>query len=221
MTDVLTFAAPRVRFAPDIELSRGGDGRTVRGIIVPWDTPTVVDDGSGPYAEAFRAGAFDEYLGSVGIERVKFLGHHKRNENPLGRATLLRNDAAGQYAELYVSKTLAGDESLELIRDGVLDGFSVGFSPVLTERVGDVSYRTSARLSEVSLVTFPAYSDARVAGVRSNDLSIDVPDGGAPGAGEQAVSAGSGDEAPDVTVRGLNKFQIAAAVALRSPLRKD
>lgn len=206
------FTAPLIRFAPDIELASGGDGRTIRGIIVPWDRAAQVQDveEDGPYFEAFAPGAFDEWIASVGVERVKFLGHHKRDQNPLGRATLLRNDAAGQYGEFYVSKTAAGDDILELVRDGVLDAFSIGFTPGTHRKLGEVTYRTAASLNETSIVTFPAYADARVAGVRNApDLSVLLAE---QGAGESPVSGGSGE--PTAEPRGWNRFQTAAAVAL-------
>jgi HK97 family phage prohead protease len=214
------FTAPLIRFAPDIELVRGGDGRTVRGIIVPWDTVAQVQDveEDGPYYEAFRAGAFDEWIAAVGVERVKFLGHHKRDANPLGRATLLRNDAAGQYGEFYVSRTGAGDEMLELVRDGVLDAFSIGFSPVNAETVGDVTYRTRANLNETSIVTFPAYADARVAGVRNAPDLPTLLAAHASGAGESSVTDGSGDPAGSERT-GMTPNERDRAIAL-STLRK-
>ena len=214
------FAAPLVRFTPDIELAKGGDGRTIRGIIVPWDRVAQVQDveEDGPYFEAFRAGAFDEWIAAVGVERVKFLGHHKRDQNPLGRATLLRNDAAGQYGEFYVSRTSAGDESLELVRDGVLDSFSIGFTPVNAEVMGDVTYRTSANLNETSIVTFPAYADAKVSGLRGAPDLPSLLAARAAGAGESSVSDGSGDLA-ELVRTGMTPNERARAIALAS-LRK-
>ena len=38
------------------------------------------------------------------------------------------------YGEARVSKTAAGDEVLELVRDGALDSFSVCFQPI-TDRI--------------------------------------------------------------------------------------
>jgi hypothetical protein len=67
-----------------------------------------------------------------------------------------------------VSRTNAGDEALELIRDGVVDAFSVGMKPV-QEREPRRGYveRTEVKLLEASLVGFPAYEGARIAGIRS------------------------------------------------------
>jgi HK97 family phage prohead protease len=155
-------------FAGDLAIR--SDGRTVLGIAVPWHTPTrVSDDGRRSYMEAFAPGSFARTIAERG-DRVKFLALHATGTMPLGRATLLREDAAGLYAELRVSKTAAGDEALELIRDGALDGLSIGFTPVRHRRDGDVTVRTEVGLREISAVTFPAYDGARIAAVRSADI---------------------------------------------------
>lgn len=183
-----------VRFAPDVEVQRGGDGRTVHGILVPWDTPTRVFDQFGPtgqpapYDEAVARGAFPDAVANP--QRVKFLGHHNKRVNPLGRGSMIRDDAAGLYGEFYVSKTVAGDEVLELVRDGALDAFSVGFSPVDSVDRGGVWTRTRGLLNETSIVTFAAYPDALVGGVRAQDLPpVEL----GSGVGEPSVEDGSGD----------------------------
>lgn len=145
--------------------SSSDDGRTVVGVAVPFDTPTDV----GGYHEAFTCGAFARTIAERGPGRVKVLAQHAATANPIGRATVLREDPTGLYAELRISKTQAGDEALELIRDGALDGLSIGFTPVRESqdpRTG-VVHRVEVRLHEISLVNFPAYDTARVAHVRS------------------------------------------------------
>lgn len=156
---------------PDLEVR--SDGRTVHGVAVPWDTPARVNDGFGPYTEVFRKGAFERTIRERG-HKVKALANHDRRSLPLGRANLVREDAAGLYTEVRVSKTRAGDEALELVRDGALDAFSVGFIPV-REREGPdgLVERTEVRLNEVSLVAFPAYDGAAIAGIRGDDLPVD------------------------------------------------
>src|SRR5215210_5590499 len=104
----------------DLEI-RGEDGRTVTGIAVPWDTPTEVRSMAGEFTETFRRGAFDRTIRERGPQRVKFLAEHDRRSLSLGRAELVREDTAGLYVEMRASKTQAGDEALELIRDGALD----------------------------------------------------------------------------------------------------
>lgn len=156
-------------FAADLEIRSDGEGRTVHGIVVPFDTPTRVSDGGPSYDEAFQRGAFTKTIVERG-DRVKLLSQHNSLVNPLGRATALREDAAGLYGEFYVSRTTAGDEALELLRDGALDSFSVGFTPIKHVKRAGVMWRTEVALREASLVTFPAYAGALVGGVRSLNL---------------------------------------------------
>lgn len=157
-------------FVSDIEVRSDGEGRTVHGIVVPFNKVAKVRDFWGPsYDEAFQKGAFTKTIAERG-NRVKLLSQHDSQSNPLGRATLLREDEAGLYGEFRVARTAAGDEALELIREGALDSFSVGFKPIKEETRGDaknpVLWRTEVAMREASLVTFPAYEDALVGGVR-------------------------------------------------------
>lgn len=151
----------------DLEIR--GDGRTVYGLAVPFDRETNVNDGYGPYREVFRNGAFTKTL-HEGADRVKFYTNHSHRQNklPIGRALTLRQDTAGLVGEFRVSKTTDGDEALELVRDGVLDSFSVGFAKVKerADKNGLVE-RIEVKLREVSLVAHPAYEGALVAGVRT------------------------------------------------------
>ena len=160
--------------AHQADLEIRGDGRTVVGIAVPFDAPTSIRDASGSYMEVFRRGAFAKTIRERG-DRVKFLAQHDRRAMPLGRATLLREDGAGLYAEFRVSQTRDGDDALALIRDGALDALSIGFRPVkdVWNRDRSMVERTEARLDEVSAVSFPAYDGALIAGVRTaaTDLS--------------------------------------------------
>jgi HK97 family phage prohead protease len=160
MTDNISRA-----FTGDIEVRASAEGRTIAGIIVPWDQKARVSDGGPSYDEMFRRGSLAKTIRER-ADRVKFLSQHNARTNPLGVARVLREDAAGAYGEFVVSKTQAGDEALELVRDGALDSFSVGFTPVKHEKRDGVVVRTEVRLNEVSLVTFPAYEDARVLAVR-------------------------------------------------------
>lgn len=160
-----------IRAFPNGDLSLGRDGRTVLGVAVPFGVPTDVNDGYGPYREEFRRGAFTRTIAERG-NRVKALALHNRQRMPIGRATLLREDPAGLYAELRISQTVAGDEALELVRDGALDGLSIGFNGIREERGPDGTViRTEVRLNEISLVAFAAYDGAVITGVRSESLT--------------------------------------------------
>ena len=156
-------------FAADIEIRSDGTGRTVHGIVVPYGQVARVSDGGPAYDEMFASGAFSRDLQARAgdYSRVKLLFQHDSN-NPIGRATNLREEAAGLYGEFQITPEAArGGEALSLLRDGVLDSFSVGFRGLAHERRDGIVVRTKAALREASLVTFPAYAGALVGGLRA------------------------------------------------------
>lgn len=152
--------------AADVEVR---DGRTVAGILVPWDTPARINP---KLTEGFRSGAFDRQMERP--FRVPFSrGHLGPNGTmggqAVGRLTMLRNDKRGLYGEARVSQTEAGDELLTLLRDGVYEALSIGFrdmAPNLPDVQG-ITWRTAANLTELAVVVTPAYEDAYVTEVRT------------------------------------------------------
>ena len=137
--------------------------RTVIGRAVPYDQPTDV----GGYKEAFQKGAF----GAI-KRNLPLLYQHSE---PVGKITTTRDADDGLHIAARISQTPRGDEVLTLLRDGVLDSFSVGFQPKNSKRNEDgVVVRTGAVLREVSIVTFPAYEAAQVSAVRSNEREATV-----------------------------------------------
>lgn len=160
-------------FVADIEIRSDGTGRTVHGILVPYNTPARVSDGGPAYEEMFAPGAFarDIEARNGDYRGVKFLYQHQHDE-PIGRAVELRDDASGLFGAFRVAKTSKGDEVLELLREGVLDSFSIGFRPIDPApgdplNINEPVVRVKAGLRETSVVTFPAYAGALIAGVRA------------------------------------------------------
>jgi len=155
-------------YTTELEVRSDGDGRTIQGIVVPYGQTARVSDGGRPYEERFQRGAFSQYLHRNPIDKraVRLLSQHKP-DMPLGRATDLHETDAGLFGAFRVSDTAHGRDQLELVRDGVLGAFSVGFTPVQERRDGSTTIRTEVALREVSLVTFPAYEGAVVTGIRS------------------------------------------------------
>lgn len=146
-------------------------GRTIHGLAVPYGVETDV----GGYTERFQYGTFAKSIRQRG-DKVKLFTGHQHQKLPIGRATDLRETADGLHAAFLVSDTRDGNEALQLVRDGVVDSFSIGFKPITDQRDGNVVVRTEAALMEVSLVGIPAYPGAVVAGVRSQpqNLSVDI-----------------------------------------------
>ena len=128
--------------------------RTITGLAVPYGE---FADIGGAYQERFSPGAIDS------VEDVKlFYGH----EEPIGKIVEGRDTEQGFEIIAKVSDTPKGNEVLTLMRDGVLNKFSVGFIPLESERDGSAITRTKVSLKEVSVVPFPAFAGANITEVR-------------------------------------------------------
>lgn len=154
------------------------DGRRISGTVVPYGQVATVNDGAGEFRERFAPGAFRRSLEQRGDKTKLLVNHDSMRRLPIGKVDSIAESTQGLVAEFAVSKTRDGDEALELVRDGVLDSFSVGFRPIRSKTVGGVVERVEAALKEVSVVAFPAYAAATIAGVRSDSssrfLEVDV-----------------------------------------------
>ena len=124
----------RAVVSADLQVRDDGAGRVITGYAVPFDEPTTIHAPGGTYTEVFRKGSFARTISERGAQRVKVFALHNSRDLPLGRAELLREDDAGLFVELRLSATQAGDEVLALVRDGALDGMSIGFRPVRESR---------------------------------------------------------------------------------------
>lgn len=153
-------------YPADLEIR--SDGRTLVGIACPFDSPCEVYDFRGAYSETIQRGAFARTIAERGPDKVKLRVEHNTDQLPIGRASVLREDAKGLYGEFRVAKTERGDEALELVRDGTLDAFSIGGWwlqddwPSSHERIV-----REIKLGEVSVVGNPAYEDAVILGTRN------------------------------------------------------
>lgn len=162
-------------FTPDLEIraaSKGGDGRTIEGIAVPYARKQRIDS---QLVEQFARGAFNHQLAAP--SRVRFSREHMSYGGALiGRAVELRDDTAGLWGAWRVSATPAGDETLTLVEDGVLDELSVGFQERQNRVLPDGTVeRVKANLVEVSVVLQGAYGrGALVSAVREAQDTNDV-----------------------------------------------
>lgn len=134
--------------------------RTITGLAVPYGESADI---GGAYQERFVPGAIES------VEDVKlFYGH----EEPIGKVVEGRDTDKGFE---IVAKLTAGvqraDEVLALMRDGVLNKFSVGFIPVASDKDGSTITRTKVSLKEVSVVPFPAFAGANITEVREEQES--------------------------------------------------
>lgn len=96
--------------------------REVSGVAVPFNE--TIDIGGG-WSERFEKGAVDL------TADVKLFRDH--NEI-IGKVTEMQESDEGLLIRAKISSTTLGDETLELVKDGAIRSFSVGFIPVVDEK---------------------------------------------------------------------------------------
>ena len=193
-----------------------GPERIVEIIAAPYDVDAPIQRNGRWLVESFAPDAFR------GIEqrpnRVKVNRDHDVART-CGRAVALHpSRAEGLVAELRISKTALGDETLELAADGVLDA-SVGFRP--WHQGGEIwsENRTRRRvarafLGHIALVPDPAYEGANVLDVRSQLA-------GATMLGNAAADLGSAFGQAGVRFGELAPEVVAAVTAVSETPNKD
>jgi HK97 family phage prohead protease len=128
--------------------------REVSGIAVPFND--TIDIGGG-WSERFEKGSVDLNAD------VKLFRDHKEI---IGRVTEMQESDEGLLIRARISDTILGTETLNLVKDGAIRSFSVGFIPVIDEKKENTIIRKKVDLKEISLVAFPAYDNASVTEVR-------------------------------------------------------
>jgi HK97 family phage prohead protease/HK97 family phage major capsid protein len=147
----------------NIELRYDEEERTVSGIAVPYGQDANI---GGVYTERFERGAISEDITDVKL----FYGH----EEPIGKLIEGRDSEEGFVITARISDTARGNEVRTLLKDGVLNKFSVGFVPLESERDGSTVIRKAVSLREVSVVPFPAYAGATIQEVREDETPTEI-----------------------------------------------
>lgn len=107
-------------------------------------------------------GAFAKSLRARAASGVKMLYQHQAAE-PLGVWSEIYEDGAGLFVRgRIVTDVARGREVLALMREGALDGLSIGFKTMRANGARGRRQILEADLWEVSVVTFPMLSGARV-----------------------------------------------------------
>lgn len=153
-----------------IEMRATGDGRTFEGYA------SVFDQASEPlpFTEYVKPGAFKRSLQSR--NRMMLLWNHD-SSNPLAStrngSLQLTEDNVGLKVTATLPDTTLGRDISELVRTGVVDSMSFGFSVKRDSwsKDGQTRYLEDVTLYEVSLVSTPAYEGtAGTVSVRSGDV---------------------------------------------------
>jgi HK97 family phage prohead protease len=191
---------PFVRSYPlqDISIRAGGDGRTVDAYAAVFDTPAPIHDGDGDYIEVIDRRAFDRILTKIAPSggrsgwRCGVFYNHAMNLHgqpsdidsmPIGVPLEIKADEHGLFTRTRYHKGDRADQVLEAIREGSLSSYSFsgrfdrssphpprgGFRPDHRGNLPSVR-RTESTLREYGPTPFPAYADAAITGLRSEQI---------------------------------------------------
>lgn len=125
------------------------------------------------YGDRIEAGAFS---GSLATRMPKLVWQHDLYQ-PIGKWVEAKEDDRGLFLRGKLSLGVEkGREAYELMKDGALDGLSIGYRTKAAVNDGNVRILKEIDLWEVSLVTIGANPDALVTGVKSDMTESDLED---------------------------------------------
>jgi len=128
--------------------------RTIQGVAVPYNTVATVTGGE---KVMFLPGS----LPTDG-KAPRLLENHDGNKI-IGVVTARDDDEEEMRYTARISATKAGDDVIELIKDGALDSVSIGVDPVDAEYNDEgVLVVSKANWRELSIVAEPAFADATI-----------------------------------------------------------
>lgn len=109
-------------------------------------------------------GAFAQTLATRGLRRIPMLFQHDAAQ-PVGIWLELREDHHGLFARgRLIPEVARGRELIALLREGAIDGLSIGFrtSKARIDPRTRIRHLHAVDLWEISIVTFPLLAGARV-----------------------------------------------------------
>ena len=143
-----------------VEIRAVPDGsRTIEGTVVSYGDVAKLPWGS----ERFVRGGItwsDDTMLTVQHDRTKALAR-------VGAGLTLEDGPEALTMRATMPNTTLGNDTLELVRAGVLRGLSLEFVPTRTRNEGRVSVVEAARMSGLSVVDVPAYSESVIARERA------------------------------------------------------
>ncbi|MCB1547699.1 MAG: HK97 family phage prohead protease [Hyphomicrobiaceae bacterium] len=122
-------------------------------------------------------GAFRDSLAERGPDGIKMLYQHDPGQ-PIGVWQRLHEDARGLFVRGRLMTELArAREVLSLMRAGAVDGLSIGFRAVRSQRDPRSRLRRLIKVDlwEISIVTFPMQPEARIARLKSAPFAHAAP----------------------------------------------
>lgn len=141
---------------------KAGDGGSVEGYGAVFGN---VDHGG----DIVAPGAFDESIKS-GRKVMMLRGH--RHDQVIGVWDSVKEDHQGlRVAGRFALNTQLGKETHELVKMGAFDGLSIGYRTIEEAMDGKARIIKKAELWEVSAVTFPMNTAARIDAVKAATMT--------------------------------------------------
>lgn len=189
-----------------------GDGMTLEGVAVPFNQRYALFS---DYAEVIDP---DCDFGTRKTVKVS-----REHGDLIGKLTDMRSEADGLHVVAKLADTESGREAAELVREGVYDGFSIGFRPV-ENRVIDSDdgvtevHRRKVDLFEVAVTGIPAYPAAEITSQRSQTTTTTNNESEAPSMGNDNEQRDVNErlEAFGEELRGI-KATVAAGIQTTAP----
>lgn len=168
----------------DLVVRSDGDGRTVEAYAAVFNQPTEIQDQYGHYYEVIDRAAFNGVI-KRGVKPQVFFNHGRdmygnrsdRWSTPVAVHRSIDADGRGLRVQSWFVNTPAGDEALELVRSGAVDGYSFSGKPNRTKQMapsaaGDLPtlIRQDMGLVEYGPAIMRAYEGAKVLALRSQQL---------------------------------------------------
>ena len=143
------------------DAGESGDGMTLEGVAVPFNQRYALWC---DYAEIIDP---DCDFGARRTVKVS-----REHGELIGKLTDMRREADGLHVVAKLADTEGGREAAELVREGVYDGFSIGFRPVENRIIASDDgvtevHRRKVDLFEVAVTGIPAYPAAEITGQRT------------------------------------------------------
>lgn len=139
------------------------DGHVVSGYASLFG---LTDQGGDAVQPGAYKGSLERLVARGG--RVKMLWQHDPAQ-PIGVWDEVHEDAKGLWVKGRILTDLdKGREAATLIEAGAIDGLSIGYRTVRAEKATHGRKLTELELWEVSLVTFPMLTEARVDGTKGD-----------------------------------------------------
>lgn len=140
------------------ELPESGPAR-IEGALMPYGGKARAMKLGKTFTEEFRAGSIkaglDDSIANIMHDRMKPVARS-------GAGLVLADTATELRASVEFPDTVHGREARELVRDGILRGFSIEFRAIDQEWHGSHRIITEAHILGLGIVDRPAYSGAQI-----------------------------------------------------------